>query len=406
MRFGELFFAFLALFSFVYALPSAYPKDTELDLGERWNEILESEGFASDELPELSKRDNNNVESLVKAINRSGIIWDFLDTLVKHPKAVSRLANLTGNLIESSAGKVNISVIEGLLSTTNVTALVEAISESGLLESVLDGVLLDKNYRHVIEDIIERFVYSNIDMISFIFNDIFLKEVSLMKRDDSTSKYSGSFGAFLINTIASVLSSQLLVDSVRELANALNNTGVGVYVVKRFIANESYQNLTIDFAKDIYNTGAINLNLTSLNISAIVGTVLENPKIITNLVSNVLSNNNTQGNEKMSKYVQATKDIVQDLQNDGLFEELNNNLFPSSSSSASSPSSTSTGSSSKKKTVDQSKDSSSKSNSETKASSRSSSNAASSLDKHLKKLNYRILIFLHFVVFGGTTLLF
>ncbi|KAG2731781.1 hypothetical protein G9P44_005368 [Scheffersomyces stipitis] len=70
--------------------------------------------------------------------------------------------------------------------------------------------------------------------------------------------------------------------------------------------------MTTDLISDIYNTAHINIDLSSINISAIVGSALANPKLISNAVGSLLS-----GNLDLSflgKYASAVSKIITGLE--------------------------------------------------------------------------------------------
>lgn len=406
-------FSFCCLFAtFAFALPYASPVDeSEFDLGTYFEDLLEERGLQEyfDDVYEdmyenegLHKRDEKTIEQVLLLVNKSGIIWEALDAVAGHPKRIQFLANQTAKLLSSNT--IDLSKITKLSSGMNTTALLEVIKESGLLTSVLDGILLDDDYRPVLTDLIERIVRPNIGIISFLIHDVFQKR-SLEKRAD----YSGTLETFLKNILSTVLSSKIFLNTVSDVVNALNDTGVAVYVVKRFIADESYQNMTADLIKDVYATGAIKIS-GSLNITALVGTAVSNPKAITNLLGKVLSGDLNLGSS-LGKYTGAIKKIIKDLENNGLFDELNNEIFPSSSATSSS---TKAASSTKKKelVVTQTSSSSKKAatismygNNKENSPSSSSNSGAFSLQQNSNTPVVKCLIYLQTLIFGGAILL-
>ncbi|ODV81393.1 uncharacterized protein CANTADRAFT_43145, partial [Suhomyces tanzawaensis NRRL Y-17324] len=289
----------------------------------------------------------DSISGIVRAVNRSGIIFSLLDDFAGHPDRIEKLANITGNLIKSQ-GSSNSSgpslfSLEKLTNSVNLTELIGIVQGSGLLQSVADGVLLDEDYRPVLVNLTHRILESNKNVILFAIDTIFAKSEGNQKRADSS--YGGSLGQFASNLAYSFLGSSLFSTGLENILGALNDTGVAVYVVKRAIANESYQNMTAQFATDLYATGAINIDPSSLNITGLLDSALADPSLITNVLNSVLSGagNSSSSSDSLfsslGKYSGALQAIISDLEDTGIFQELNDYVFPSSSSSAPAPTS-------------------------------------------------------------------
>lgn len=390
--------------AFVSALPYASPvEDSEFDMGLYLEDLIEEnglqeyfDGFYQND--GIHKRDEQSIEKILLLVNKSGIIWEALDAVAGHPSRIQFLANQTAKLLNSSGSSLD------LTSGLNTTQLFDIVKDSGLLTSVLDGILLDDDYRLVLTDLIERVVRPNIFIISYLIHDVFQKS-SIQKR----AEYSGSFASFAENTLATILGSKIFTNTFADIVNALNDTGVAVYTIKRFIADESYQNMTAALVKEIYDTGAIKLS-GSLNITALVGTAVSNPKTITNLIGKVLSGDLNFGSS-LGKYSGAVKKIIKDLENDGLFAELNEEVFPSSSTKASS---TKTASQTKKEKIlatSASKTSSKKAttlymygNNKENSPTSSSDSGSINLQQNSNIPIVKCLIYLQTLIFGGALL--
>lgn len=401
--------SFCCMFAaFVTALPYASPvEDSEFDMGLYLEDLIEEnglqeyfDGFYQND--GIHKRDEKSIEKILLLVNKSGIIWEALDAVAGHPSRIQFLANQTGKLLNSSGGSLDLSA---LTSGLNTTELLNIVKDSGLLTSVLDGILLDDDYRPVLTDLIERVVRPNMFIISYLIHDVFQKR-SIQKRAD----YSGSLASFAENTLATILGSKIFTNTFADIVNALNDTGVAVYTIKRFIADESYQNMTAALVKEIYDTGAIKFS-GSLNITALVGTAVSNPKAITNLIGKVLSGDLNIGSS-LGKYSGAVKKIIKDLEDDGLFAELNEEVFPSSSTKASS---TKTASQTKKEKIlatSASTTSSKKAttlhmygNNKENSPTSSSDSGSISLQRNSNIPIVKCLIYLQTLIFGGALLL-
>lgn len=312
--------------SLPYAIPVA---NSKFEIQEYVQDMMRLEGYDSfSEFMELNKRDQDTVDKLLETVNSSGIIFTLLDQIADHPERIGTLANLTGNLIKSHNFSLDLGSLGSMASGLNISAIYTTVQKSGLVTSLLDGILLDDNYRPVLVDLIYRIVRANTNLIMYIVDGIFQPRNLNKKRADN----SGSLQHFVTNIISSVLSSSLVAETATDVVNALNDTGVAVYVVKRLIADESYQNMTALFIKDFAKTGALKLNAKSLNITAILNSALLKPKVLTDLVGGLLSGKvNLSG---LGKYTGAIGKIVSDLEAKGLFQQLNNEIFPSSTTRA------------------------------------------------------------------------
>lgn len=289
-----------------------------------FDDLIEVFEDGYEELNELDKRDEKTIESVLLTLNRSGIIFDLLDQIADHPNRISILANATAGLIKRLGdGNLDVSQLTTIGAGLNISSIYDVVKDSGLVTSLLDGILLDDDYRPVLVKLITRIVESNKSILAYIFN-VVLQKRDLLKRADN----EGSLITFVTNIVSTVLASDLLGGFLTDTVNALNDTGVAVYIVKTAIADELYQNMTAQLAKDIYATGVIKLNSSALNVTSLVDKALSDPTRILTVVSAVLS-----GNLKLSgfgKYGDGIKAIISDLEDNGLFSDLNNYLFSSS----------------------------------------------------------------------------
>lgn len=317
------------------AWPAVRPKETRaFDLDPYLDSPEGLAGLASYDFHALLKRADSSlvITEAVLAVNKSGVIWTVLDQAASSPKTILYVANLTTSavlLLLPKLGGISLTLlISGALSSSN-SSLVKALEASGLLTSVLDGILLDDNYRPVLVNLTYRIVDSNKATLKFVFDDVLQTQVK--KRDTSTS---GSLQSFLGNALNSILNLAAVGSISGDLFNALNDTGVAVYTVKRLIADESYQNMTFELVLDIVNSGNLNIDLSSLNISSLLAPILADPSSISDLAKQLLSGSSSSSSSgtglNLSKYEPALKDIVNDLELKGLFADLNTYIFSSS----------------------------------------------------------------------------
>ena len=338
--------------SLVMAIPMVPVPDTEFNI-DTFSQMLEEanpEGyFALEEAIyssqfRITKRDEATIAAIIKFINKTDIIFTALDLLADHPNRIEYVANLTSSLIEDagsfSLGSLGLNTTK-IIDLVNVSAIINDVIDSGLIQSILDGILLDPSYTPVLVNITYNVIESSKFLLYYLFDDILAKRDvtasdihELIRRANS----DGSLGEFISNAIAAVLSSKLVGGIAYDTLNALNDTGVAVYVVKRFIATPKYLNMTVTLVEDIWNTGVINVTsiYSSLNFSSLLeeGEKVLNSDFVTNtvneIVNAVLSGDMSSILSSLGKYASAVGRIITGLEDKGLFADLNSLIFPSS----------------------------------------------------------------------------
>lgn len=312
-------------------LASPTPVGDEFDLSYLVETVEESlDPYDYDELSTfIQKRDNSGlehtIESLLNVVNDSGILWTVLDQVAYYPTRIEYIANLTAKLI----GGANISSVAGLvsglnldLSDFNVSAIVSAVESSGVVQSLLDGILLDEDYRPTLVKLVSRILLSQKNTFLYLVQDVF-KSSSKSKRAESSA-----LETFIGNFISTILSSTLASNVAKDVLTALNETQFLTYTVKHFIADEGYQNMTAQLIIDIVNTGAVKVSGSSINVTSITSKVLGNTALISNAVGFLLSGNLNLGG--LGKYADAVSAIIKDVESSGTFAELNDYVFSES----------------------------------------------------------------------------
>lgn len=330
MRFS-IFPTLLCVFtSVVPAVPLAIPvEDGEFELISTVKTIFE-ERFFPEEIEDfhniIQKRNTElTIESLMNLLNRSGVIFDVLDVVAYSPSRIETIANFTAKQL----GNINISSTGGSISSVgaalNFSRIYNAVMDSGIVKSLLDGMLLDEDYRPTLVKLVSRLMEGNKNLFLYLVQDIFKKskrQVELGKRATS------SLETFIGNIIASALSSSLVGGISNDVLVALNNTQLLTYTVKELIRNEGYQNMTAQFAIDIIRTGDLKINSQAINITKYADKALSNPKLIVAVVSQLLSGNiNISG---LGKYSNAVGAIIQGVEDNGVFRDLNQYVFSQS----------------------------------------------------------------------------
>lgn len=316
------------------AVPLISPVDgSEFNLLAQVEEILEDNGvdvlfFEEEDALALARRDST-IENVLLLVNRSGVIWQVLDSVADNPERISSLANLTASLIERLDLNLNLTSLLLFASSMNLSAIIDPVRESGLTTSLLDGLLLDKDFRPRLVELIERAIRNNINGILSLIQNVIQKREYIEKREDNND---GSLDDFITNIISGLFSSSLLSNVLQDTLDALNDTGVAVYTVKRFLSNDSYINMTRVLFDDIRDTGVINLNLSNINIAGLIGMLLDNSAAISSLLSSILQNGSSADlSNFLGKYLGAFREIIRSLESDGIFEELNSRVFSSTS---------------------------------------------------------------------------
>lgn len=330
----------------VTGLPQAIPvENSEFDIDNYVNEIL-GDAFSQDELlaieelgGELKKRDlESSIESVLNLVNRTGIIWDALDYVIDNPDSVGNVLNLTRGLLgggdddeESSSSNSTflLNFVFGIVQEVNLTSLANSVIDSGLLQSLLDGLLLEDKYRERILDIIYQIVESNMEAITDVAHDL-LAPANHEKRDD------GSLVEFAGNVVGGFLGSSLFYDGLDDVMSALNDSGIVVYIAQRFISTPKYVNYTGGLIQNALENSDFNILalLGSIDIEQLLSRALSDTSAITSTVGSILEGagaSTEQARGVISRYVPAVRSIIEDLEDKGLFTDLNENIFPSNS---------------------------------------------------------------------------
>lgn len=332
MKLSTIFLLSLVPIGLTLALASLPQSNDMFTLGPIVDQMLEERLFPDDKedvYNMINKRSTTlTVEYLLNALNRSEIIFDVLDLIAYNPNRIAMVANTTSKLV----GDVNLTAIT--LSTSklkldlNYTRIYNDVMDSGVVTSLLRGILLDTSYRPVLVNLINRLLEGNKNVFNYLVKNLFKKS----KRDEMFDKrdYKGTLEDFVAGILSAVLNSDLVGGIALDTLVALNETQFLTYTVKRLIANEGYQNMTAQLVLDIANSGNVQINSNALNITSIVDKVLSRPMVIVSLVSNVLSGNFQI--PSLGEYSTAVKEILADVENSGTFADLNQYVFSESHS--------------------------------------------------------------------------
>lgn len=299
MKISTILSGVLLFASTCYAVPKAVPvPESDFDIQVFSEDIFSPE--TADMINEListyglNKRDQATIASILQTVNDSGIIFEILDSVASSPKQIQGLANYTSLLV----GQLNISLLLGMLtsssssssSSVNTSGILSAVSNSGLIQSILLGTLLDTSFQPVLAHITERVIRANEDVLLYAVTAYLQPASSNSKRaTSSSSSTAGSLSSFVGNLAGSLLNSQIFASSLTDTLGALNDTGIALYIVKRFLSNDLYINMTGTLITDVLAaSGAGSSDITSListlNITSLIDSSLSNPDYIVSLL--------------------------------------------------------------------------------------------------------------------------
>ncbi|KAM9914838.1 hypothetical protein OXX69_000278 [Metschnikowia pulcherrima] len=312
------------------ALPHARPvDDTSFDVSDLmpgiFGDIEQIPSFDRFDIL-IQKRDTTStVEYILELLNSSDLLFDILDQIAYNPSRISKLANSTSKLL----GGLDLGSITNLTKNfdvhldLNASAIYNEVMDSGVVNSLLDGILLDTSYRPVLAGIVSRLLEGNKNLVNYMIRNVFKSS----KRDQILSKRqnSGTLETFVGNVISTVLSSSLVSNVASDVLVALNETQFLTTTVKRFLANEGYQNMTAQLVLDMLNSGDITFNSRMINITSLADKALSKPQVLVTLVSNLLSGKISL--PALGKYNSAVSAILKEVENEGVFADLNQYVF-------------------------------------------------------------------------------
>ncbi|EGW35304.1 uncharacterized protein SPAPADRAFT_58525 [Spathaspora passalidarum NRRL Y-27907] len=305
--------------------------DNEIQAYEQFMDLVEG---GTGQLNGLEKRANfePTIEEALKAFNSSGILWTLLDSLANHPNRVDTVANFTYNFLKGrkitiKAGSL-INSLGNVSSIIDVPAILNAVIDSGIVQSLLDGILLDKSFQPKLVNIEYNLIMSQKDTLKYLFQELLQKreveEDWYIKRADN----DGTLVEFFENAAATLFNSPSVGEFARDTLNALNDTGFLVYTVKRFIGNEKYLNMTGALISSVVRANVIHIDFSGINITRLAQQFLKNPTQVLLVVEEFLQGKyNLNIGDSLSKYADAIGANIKALEDKGLFRQLNDYIF-------------------------------------------------------------------------------
>ncbi|KAG7661039.1 uncharacterized protein J8A68_005411 [[Candida] subhashii] len=405
MRFQIISILFL-VFSWVTAVPVQESTLAELstDLNNWVQTNFNSKEIAAyDQLLEpfskagsIQKREayEEFIEAALLQINQTGILWTLLDAVALNESRIQTVTGFLGALLSGVEYKIDVGALltqalsGGLdLSSLESNPFVAAVIQSGLIESFLDGMLLDDQFRPVLVELSYSLILSQREAIKALLTG-FLQQTQAAgnaKRADGDEEVAaaqpaaeeaaaeapsqeapaeeasaeeasaaeepaaedastevtdttGSLNAFLLTALNELLKSPFFQEVAIDTINALNDTGVAVYVTKRFLSTPAYVNLVGAITQTVIQSGAIQIDFSTLDVATIIQAALANFEQIISLVVGFFSGDSSATAGLMSilgKYGAPIMDIIAGLEQKGLFYQLNEYIFGAGDQAAS-----------------------------------------------------------------------
>lgn len=242
-----------------------------------YDQILES-------YSEFSKRDSflSTLESLLHAVNDSGVIIDVLHLIADSPEEMNTLANYIVQILVSALTN---NPIAGLNITVNLTEILDITLSSGIIESTLSGLAINDANRDQLADNVGSVLVNHtwipklivqtgntgkiswkttFDLIQNTqskdpgFNGTTYSKRELdtiLEKRASNSSYSGSLNSFINNLVGSAIASDLFGESLDSILTAINNSGIVVPTVLSVTQDSKIQGMVGFIANKLYNYG-------------------------------------------------------------------------------------------------------------------------------------------------------
>lgn len=291
--------------------------------------------FESNQL-DLSKRDalETTLLQLIQSLNRSGVIIDVLHEIADSPEQMNTLSNWIFQFLVKAQSS---NALSGLNVLINLTELQNTVMESGLIQSTLNGLLLDETQRNILADNIAEVLvnYSWIGVLlkkigadgKLNFDIIFETARSYQSKDpgfngtsypklrkrDNSSEHSGSLQAFLNNLVGSALSSQLASSSLASILAAVNDSGVVIPTLQASLGDQKILQMVGFIANKLYNFGVF--DQIPLNKWFQKG---KQNHFISNMLEKLLTN---------PTYSPPLGMVFERMENQGAFEQLRRNMY-------------------------------------------------------------------------------
>ena len=240
------------------------------------------------------KRDDltvQQIEGIISQVNDSGIITTALGLLAASETQQDNIVNTVAGFIRNGSNP-----LAGFNVSLNVLAVKDQALKSGLINSTADALLKNDQNRNLLASKTGQFLSSEI-WVSVILRDIgnghklstkWIADTAwsfkpyrgdgnhtnnkvahfqgvlkaAVSADDSSDQYAGSAQKFFNNFINAALDSNLVNESLDDILQALNNTGIVPTVVLQVMNDTSILKMFGNIILKLYDTGVLdNINL-------------------------------------------------------------------------------------------------------------------------------------------------
>lgn len=245
-----------------------------------------SQGFQNFKRDDLTVQ---QIEGIISQVNDSGLIISALDMLAASESQQDAIVNTVAGFIRNGSNP-----LAGFNVSLNVLEVKDQVLRSGLINSTADDLLKNDQNRNFLASRAGQFLSSEI-WVSVILRDIgnghklstkWIADTartfkphrrdssnnkdahiqSVLKAahsaDDSSDQYAGSAQRFFNNFINAALDSSLVNESLDDILQALNNTGIVSSVVLQVLNDDSILKMAGNIVLKLYDTGVLdNINL-------------------------------------------------------------------------------------------------------------------------------------------------
>ncbi|CAK7897121.1 hypothetical protein CAAN1_27S00408 [[Candida] anglica] len=315
-------------------------KSEEFEVAQRDIFAELSEEIAAFSQEHLSKRADSpsSIESLLLAVNQSGIIFQTVDSIATSQPAMDNLANLLISVLKSNSSAS--SMLSSLNISLNVSDILETVKASGIITTIADGLLLNDQNRQAVAavagDTLANHVWASkilqglgdgkdltVDYIADTVKNTVPKGEAANSTDSSkeavftnakrAESTSGSYQTFVNNLVNAALASQALSISLDGVLAALNDTGLGLSLVMQGLNSTSLRTIGSYVLPKVYNSGALD------NID--LNTFYQHSKK-SGLTANALQSLFTN-----EKYAPPVALIFKQMEDQGVFEKVRLHLY-------------------------------------------------------------------------------
>ncbi|CUM46542.1 uncharacterized protein AC631_03774 [Debaryomyces fabryi] len=286
---------------------------------------------------QVNKRSDSSrvdqLEQILLKVNESGIIMDVLNEIAGSKAEQNTLVNMTTDMIKNGGGS-----FDGIQIEFNKTNILNAVKSSGIINSTLDGLLLNDQNREILADrtghVLSKYAYVSKILadigngqeptVEYIANTVkhyktknpkyqYMNEGKQIILGARADDYSGSAQTFLNNLINTVVSSDLVSGSAEDFLIALNRTGIAVSIAMQVVETPKITEMGTYIIGQLYANGVFdNLDTNKYFQEA------KKKNILSDSLQKVLTD---------PTYSPALAKIFKQMEDNGVFVDIQKNLY-------------------------------------------------------------------------------